>query len=160
MIRDLYITDSKKHGRGIFTKKNFKKGDTVFIIKGKIKHWMVTNQKESLYGPNWVGIGKNLWIDPEEPAVYLNHSCDPSCGIKGRVTVKALRNIMIGEEITVDYATTEIDRLWHMKCDCGSKNCRKVINSIQFLPKKIYNKYTPFIPTYFKKVYETKNAVK
>lgn len=57
------------------------------------------------------------------------------------------------EEIIIDYSTTEIDKFWHMKCNCGSKNCRKEIQSIQFLPKKVYNKYTPCIPTYFMKVY-------
>ena len=155
MTRELYINQSKLHGKGIFTTVDFKKGETVFIIKGKIIHWEVRDQKTSLYGPNWVGLCRNSWINPDGFANFLNHSCEPSCGIKGRVKVVALRDIKKGEEITIDYSITEIDKLWYMNCNCGSKNCRKVIRSIQFLPKKIYNKYTPYVPTYFMKVYES-----
>jgi hypothetical protein len=155
MSKKIKVCESKIHGKGIFASKNIKKGETVFIIKGKKVHWVVTNQKESLFGPDWIGVDETHWMDPKEStAKYLNHSCDPNCGIKGKVNVVALRNIKKDEEITMDYSITEIDKLWYMNCRCGSKNCRKKIRSIQFLPEKFYNRYTPYIPTYFTKVYE------
>ena len=147
------VGKSRIHGNGIFATRNIKKGETAFIIKGKIVRWIVSDQRTSLYGPDWIGIGKEVWIDPKGPAKLLNHSCEPSCGMKGKVKVVALRDMKKGEEITVDYSITEIDRLWYMRCNCKSKNCRKKIQSIQHLPKRIYDKYTPFIPTYFAKVY-------
>ncbi len=156
MNKNITISTSSIHGNGIFAKKDFKKGETVFIIKGKLIHWIVNNQKESLYGPDWIGIRKTVWINPDGAAKYLNHSCSANCGIRGKVKVTAIKDIKKNEEITVDYSITEIDRMWHMKCQCGSKNCRKTVRSIQFLPKKIYNKYNPYIPTYFKNIYESK----
>jgi len=159
MPKKVTITKSPIHGNGVFAKYKIKKGETAFIIKGKFVKWSVTNQKESFYGPDWIGISDNTWIDPQGAAKFINHSCDPSCGIKGRLKVVALRDIQKGEELTVDYSITEIDKLWYMKCHCGAKNCRKRIHSIQFLPKKLYNRYIPYIPTYFKKVYtESANA--
>jgi SET domain-containing protein len=153
MTENILVKESKIHRKGIFANKDFKKGETVFVIKGEIVHWEVKDEESSLYGPNWVGISKNTWIDPKDSAVFLNHSCEPSCGIKGRVKITALKDIKKGEEITIDYSITEMDTLWHMDCNCGSKTCRKHIRSIQFLPKKIYNKYVPYIPSYFMKVY-------
>lgn len=153
MLTKIIVEKSKIHGKGIIANQDIKKGDTVFVIKGKLVHWTVNNQKDSLYGSVWIGMSKHSWIDPDEPAVFLNHSCEPNCGIKGRLKVVALKDIRAREEITIDYSITEMDRLWYMKCDCGSKNCRKIIRSIQFLPKKIYNKYAPCVPTYFMKVY-------
>lgn len=154
----IVVSKSKIHGKGVFANRDIKKGEVVFTIKGKLVHWVINNQKESLYAPAWIGMSKHSWIDPDEPARFLNHSCNPDCGIKGKLKVAALRNIKKGEEITIDYSITEMDKLWYMKCNCGSKNCRKKIRSIQFLPKKIYNKYAPCIPTYFMKVYQMDNS--
>lgn len=149
----IIVRKSKIHGRGLIALRNFKKGQIVFIIKGNMVRWEVHNEAESLYGPDWIGISKTKWINPDGFARYLNHSCNPNCGIKGKVTVRALKDIKEGDEITIDYSTTEIDELWHMKCNCGNNNCRKNVKSIQSLPKKVYTKYTPYIPTYFMKVY-------
>lgn len=160
MTSKIEIKKSGIHGKGIFTKKNIKKGEIVFIIKGKLVKFEVHNKKESSKGPNWVGISKNTWINPFEPAKNLNHSCNPSCGIKGKVQIIALRNLKAGEEITIDYSTTEMDTLWQMKCNCGSKNCRKIIKSVQFLPEKVYKKYIPFVHTYFMKLYNRTHHIK
>mgnify|MGYP001572637729 CR=1 FL=1 len=94
--------------------------------------------------------------------MYLNHSCDPNIGIKGRVTFVALKNIKKGEEVAFDYSTTEDDMLWHLpfKCMCVSKNCRSKIRSIQFLPHKIFKAYLPYIPNYFQGVYTRYNRLK
>lgn len=153
MSSKIIISKSRIHGKGIIANQDIKKGEIVFIIKGKPVHFVITNKKASLRYPRWVGMSKFSWIDPHEPARFLNHSCSPSCGIKGKVEVVALHDIKKGEEITIDYSITEMDTLWHMKCNCGNNNCRKMIRSIQSLPREIFNKYTPYVPTYFMKVY-------
>lgn len=158
MFKGVYIGNSKISGKGLFANRDFKKGETVFIFKGEVVDWQVKDEKTSLYGPNWVGIGKNKWMDVIAPGVYINHSCNPNCGIKGKVHVKALKNISKGSEVTIDYSITEMDKMWHMNCNCGSKNCRKIIRSIQFLPKKTYLKYNPYIPTYFMQIYKKDHA--
>jgi SET domain-containing protein len=160
MAEKIIIKKSRIHGKGIFASKKINRGEIVFILKGRIVHWKVKDQKTSLYGPNWIGITKEKWLDVKSPGVYLNHSCNPNCGIKGKIQVVALKNIDEGEEITIDYSITEMDKLWYMNCKCGNKNCRKIIKSIQTLPKKIFNKYTPFIPTYFARVYNKINENK
>ena len=103
MATKIIVGKSGIHGKGIIAKQNIKKGEVVFVIKGKVVHWVISNQKESLYAPAWIGMSKYSWIDPDEPARFLNHSCNPNCGIKGKLKVVALKNIKKGEEITIDY---------------------------------------------------------
>ncbi len=149
----IYTTKSKIDGVGVHATCEIKRGETIAIIKGKLIHLLVVDKATAQAGANWVGIKKDVWIDTQPPLVYLNHSCDPNAGIRGKVTLVALRNIERGEEVTLDYSTTEETLNWDLQCHCGVKECRKVIGAIQFLPKKIFKKYLPAIPHYFQRVY-------
>lgn len=152
--RKIYINKSSIDGTGIFAKRNIKNGESVALIKGQIVNHIVADKKTSAFGQNWIGIGKNKWIDPKT-FDHINHSCDPNAGIRGSRTIVALKNIKKDEEILIDYSITEGDILWKLpkKCKCKSKKCRKIIRSIQFLPTKTFNKYMPYIPKYFQRVY-------
>jgi len=157
--KKICIRESKTHGKGLFALRNIKKSEIIFIIKGKKVNFLINNKKQAgIAGFNWIGFGKNKWIDSTNYGLYLNHSCDPNSAIKGKVTVVAIRNIKKGEEITFDYSLNEADIFWHIKCYCGSKNCRKIIKSIQFLPKKTFVKYISHIPKYFKQVFKKFNV--
>lgn len=151
----IYVKKSKLEGTGLFALNDIKKGEKVAVINGPIIKWNVVDQKTSSYGPNWIGYGKNKWIETQRPFIYFNHSCEPNTGIKGSRTIIALKNIKKDEEVTFDYSITEEDLLWKLdkKCRCNTKTCRGIIKSIQYLPKRIFNKYLPNIPTYFQKIY-------
>ena len=138
---------------GVMAGEDIKKGELIRYIKGDVKFKINKGKKDSLSNPNWVGIGENQWIDPEKPYKFLNHSCNPSAGVKGKVSMYAIRDIKEGEEITIDYSTIEADQLWEMPCSCGANNCRKIVKSIQYLPENYFKKYLPFVPRYFQKVY-------
>lgn len=151
--KDLFVGNSQIQGKGLFTKKAVKKGHRVFILKGEKKRKINKTIEDVFSNPNWVGFNKNWWTDPRSPYKYLNHSCNPNTGIKGAVCFYALRDIGENEELTFDYTTSEVDTRWHLNCSCGAKNCRKKITSIQFLNKKIFDSYKPYIPTGIMKIY-------
>jgi uncharacterized protein len=148
------IRKSSIHGKGIFTVKKIKKDETVFRLIGNklvIKHKPGCNCQICRM---CIEVGKNLWFYPKSFGRYLNHSCDCSCGIK-RGYVVALKDLDIGDEITIDYSTTTADRNWTQKCSCGNKNCRKMIQSVQFMPKKMFNKYQNYMPAYVRNNYKS-----
>jgi SET domain-containing protein len=60
---------------------------------------------------------------------FMNHSCDPNTWWADDNTMIARRDIAEGEEITYDYATTEISVPFSMTCLCGADNCRGVITT-------------------------------
>lgn len=153
----VYIKESKLDGRGLFALKNIKKGEIIFIIKGKKVKFLIHNEKQAkIAGFNWIGLGKNEWIDPDSFGLNINHSCNPNSGIKGRLTVVALKNIKKDEEITFDYSLNESDIFWELdqECKCQHKDCRKIIKSIQFLPEKHFKKKSKNIPKHFKEIYK------
>ena len=46
---------------------------------------------------------------PFDSADYVNHSCDPNCGIVGSVLLVTMRDVDAGEELCFDYAMTDSD---------------------------------------------------
>jgi uncharacterized protein len=56
-----------------------------------------------------------------------NHSCDPNAGLAGQITLMALREIAMDEEICFDYGTSDGDPDFYMKCFCGAPECRGAI---------------------------------
>lgn len=152
-MKHIYICTSKIEGMGVTAGENIKKGETIQHIKGEARFLTIKSKEDSLSYPNWIGVGKDKWIDPDYPNQFLNHSCNPNAGIRGKVTMVALKDIKEGEEIAIDYAIIEGDDLWEMKCSCGSVNCRKIVKSIRYLPERQFKKYLPYVPTYFRKLY-------
>jgi len=62
---------------------------------------------------------------------YINHSCAPNCFMKilrGYIQFYALRDILPGEEITLDYVMTLHSN--DKRCYCKAANCRGTINRL------------------------------
>lgn len=147
----MYIDDAGAKGLGIFASKPFDAGELVFIINGKIRYVYFADNDCYLY-PDWFAIAENTWVDMEEPFVKINHSCEPNVGIDRDRLFVALRNIAPGDEILLDYSTTEDEMQWIMgptECLCQSKDCRKQIGSIHSLSLTYIEKSYPYIPKYF-----------
>ncbi len=157
-MKKVIIGASSIHRRGMIAAEDIPKGSFILFVKGKRHYLRVSTKKQSLSHPDWIGISRYTWIDPQVPCKYLNHSCEPSAGMRGRIGIYALKDIRKGDEITVDYSTIEPDSLWEMKCTCGAKRCRKIIRSVHFLPYTTYRRYLPYIPTYFQKAYADKKT--
>lgn len=125
-MSDIIIKDSKIHGKGIFANREFKKGEIVIkydtsdtISEEELKK-VPDNKKEN------VGVSKDgkLFFQ-KAPAKYVNHSCDANTTSEDDCDV-AIRDIKKGEEITSDYSKDSPPG-FNMKCECGSKNCRRII---------------------------------
>lgn len=152
-MKKVVIRASGIHNKGMFAAKDIRRGELIDYVRGPLRHLRIRGKHDADMGPDWIGVSARTWIDPRLPFNYINHSCNPSAGIEGKIRCRALRNIRKGEEITMDYTTTESSPFWEMKCTCKQPNCRKVIRAIQFLPSSSFKKYLPFVPTYFQKVY-------
>jgi SET domain-containing protein len=137
-----FIIKRARIGRGVFASKDIRKGEFVLSFIGEKFHYNRQPFTESEHIRNHaVQTGPDTWIEsPKSPARYINHSCNPNCGIRGLRRLFALKDIKKGEELTWDYSTSE-DADWHWKCRCKSKDCRKVIGPWSELPAKVKRKY-------------------
>jgi len=117
------VRKSEKQGEGLFTLRDFVKGESVYSLKrGRIVNYDEIRNLSEDERAHLDQIGENEYEIMEPPARYINHSCEPNVEEKDR-TGYALGNIKKSEEITIDY-----DKIAYIekpfKCRCGSKKCR------------------------------------
>lgn len=122
----LAVQPSAIAGRGIHATVGFANQEEICALSGTILLDVATDA--SL---NSIGIARGVWVDPEFPLVFINHSCEPNSAFRDERSLFALRSIAPGEEVTMDYSTTEADIDWAMSCSCGSAQCRSTLTSIQ-----------------------------
>ena len=125
-------------GLGVFARVDIPAGSVCSFLSGELIHFDDTTQQE---GANAIQIGQDLYIYPLFPLRFINHSCSPNAGIRNDMTLIAIEEIAAGEEVCFDYSTTMFERHFTMKCKCGSRNCRGVINDFDLLPQTTQNRY-------------------
>jgi SET domain-containing protein len=117
------IKKSKKHGRGLFALKDFKKGEKLYSLKkGKTVRSREIRGLTELEKKYLDQIGENEYEVIEPPGCFINHSCEPNVAEKKRIG-SALKDIRKGEEICIDYDECAFLEK-PFKCRCGSMCCR------------------------------------
>lgn len=86
----------------------------------------------------------------QEDADFINHSCDPNCGIHGSEAIVAMRPIAPGEEITFDYAMTE-SGTYKLRCRCGSPWCRDIVLGSDWLRPDLQRRYRGYFSEYLQR---------
>lgn len=135
------VKKSSIHSKGVFAKKNIKKGEFIIEYSGrKINH----DESEKLYeqmiqehkkNPNKASvytftlnettdIDGNTWYNK---AKYINHSCKENCEAllneeEQTIEIHATKNIKKGEELFFNYGY-DVENWQDHPCYCGSKNC-------------------------------------
>jgi hypothetical protein len=105
-------------------------------------------------GQRGIQISDDFFICPSTPKEarmlgIFNHSCDPNIGFANSITLVAIHNIKPREELTFDYAFCE-SFFKSFKCNCGSRNCRRVIKQDDWKDTKLQNKYDKYFSPYLK----------
>lgn len=118
---DIEVKKSKIHGRGVFAKRDFKKGEIVLkwnpikLTPEEIKN--LTEEQKEYTISNKEG---HYWMQP--PEKYINHSCNPNTEMDvNNLWDIAIKDIKEGEEITSSYLVIPGEK---KICKCGSKNCK------------------------------------
>jgi uncharacterized protein len=129
----LIIRSSAIHAAGCYTTTAIRKGTRVAEYTG---HPLTKEQADLSYEDSPItylfGLGDGkIVIDGHSTAMFINHSCDPSCETEekdGHVYIKAIRNIEPAEEITYDYCLYDGGDD-EATCNCGTKKCRGTMYS-------------------------------
>ena len=144
------------HGKGVFALQDIAEGETLIEYVGEVISWDEAQERHP-HDPNdpnhtfYFHVNEDRVIDAlfgGNSSRWINHSCNPNCEAdedNDRIFIKAIRNIVAGEELNYDYGLI-IDEPYTKKlkaeypCWCGAKNCRGTLLS----PKE--RKDTPKIP--------------
>lgn len=124
------VCDSLIHGKGRSATSALYKDEVICVAGG-----LACSKKNTKWETGLL-IDSNLILQlplGSEYEAYLNHSCNPNIYIDGQIVFRALRDINIGEELTIDYASFMIvDRAIIEQCTCRSTNCRGKIRGDDF----------------------------
>ncbi|MCA9497073.1 MAG: SET domain-containing protein-lysine N-methyltransferase [Nanoarchaeota archaeon] len=110
---------SKIHGQGIFAKDKIPTNIQFY----KIPLDIVFNEPKS----KCAKIATNQFVFDDKILNWINHSCNPNSELnlnKKEPVLISLKEILSGEEITVDYNLTEIGGK-KTPCTCNAFNCKK-----------------------------------
>ena len=129
----LIIRSSAIHAAGCYSTTAVKKGQRITEYTGRR---ISKEEADAAYEASPItylfGLGDgSIVIDGDCTAKYINHSCDGNCEtseVRGRIWVKAIRNIPAGAEITYDYCLYDGGDD-EAVCNCGSKKCRGTMYS-------------------------------
>ena len=84
----------------------------------------------------------------ERNILCLNHSCDPTVGVRGQITFVAMRDVPAGAELTIDYAMIDGDPRERMDCACGAAGCRKVVTGEDWRRPELQRRYAGYFSRY------------
>ena len=132
-------------GEGVFATSHFEVGETV--MDGVVGEPVDRNDVHANQ------VSPTQWVREGGVHEKLNHSCDPSCGVRvnasGRVDYVARRRIDVGDEITFDYAMRNyVVEHVPARCLCGSTECRGTITGWRDLPAERKAAYRGFVAPY------------
>lgn len=139
------LRGTEGRGEGIFATRSFKAREIVMV--GIIEKVLDGNHSHASQ------IGENTYVLHAGSISKVNHSCDPNCGISvnetGAHDFVAMRDIVVNEEITFDYAMRNYGVNYFPKqCICGSKICRGKITGWKDLPDERKKIYEGFVAPY------------
>ena len=124
-----FVADSPMGtGSGLFAAQPIKKGDFIIEYVGKKIPTPIADESDSRYlfeiDDEWTLDGP-----PEiNTAGYINHACEPSVEAEiedGKINIYALRDIPVGEELTIDYDQEYYDEfIKPIGCKCPARKHR------------------------------------
>ncbi|MEK7498502.1 MAG: SET domain-containing protein-lysine N-methyltransferase [Patescibacteria group bacterium] len=155
MKKKYAVQKSGIRGKGLFAISKINQHEIIFIPQGTTHTVRRYTKSDAKTGQHMLGISTRTWLKTErnDPLWHLNHSCEPNAYICGSKIVVALRNILPGEEITIDYSFTEEDPFWELDhpCRCRSSICRTHIRSIIHLPQELKTAQKNHTPDWLQK---------
>jgi len=140
------VRSSPIHGRGLFARDAIARGEIVAVKGGHVLTRARWADLEPTLGAAEIQIAEDLFIAPVRPGhrdgamLFTNHSCDPNLAIQGQIVLVAMRDIAAGEELTIDWATTD-DGSYTLDCRCGSPRCRGTVTGKDWMKPELQARY-------------------
>lgn len=138
--RRFQVRRSGVHGKGVFALQDIAAGELLIEYTGEIINWAQALERHP-HDP--LDPSHTFYFHVDEDRVidayvggnssrWINHACNPNCEAdeqNGRIFIKALRNIRVGEELSYDYGLVIDERYTaalkaQYPCWCGADNCR------------------------------------
>lgn len=144
-----------KGGFAVFARESLQKDELICVWTGRAVTFEQLQRLSPLERSHTLQVEDQVYLAPlgleEEPADFINHSCQPNAGIRGQISLVAMRPIDAGEEITFDYAMADSTPYDEFDCACGSPLCRGRVTGEDWKRPELWARYEGYFSAYLQK---------
>lgn len=138
--------DQARLGRSLLASSAIEKDEVIFKLAGSLSS---TPSRTSIQ------INSYQHLECDFDNGFLNHSCDPNAYINFEdLTLRALRKIESGEEITFCYLSNEYELSNPFACNCQSDNCFGLIKGFSYLNQYEKDRIAHLLAPHLRELYE------
>jgi len=136
---------SAREGFGVFVERPVARGEVLCVWGGEV---VPTDRMLALAAGRRryaVQVDEDLYLITPllglGAADLINHSCEPTALLQGAQALIARRDLDVGDEVTYDYATSDVNPYLGFRCRCGSSVCRGVVTGDDWRDPSLQDRY-------------------
>ncbi len=144
----------QKGAFGTFARQPIPSGSLLMFWGGRILPWEQFQALSEEWRVHSAQVEENLFIVPlslEDETNFINHSCNPNAGFSSPVSVVAMRDIMVGEEVCFDYAMCDSLPYDPFICACGDAACRGQVSGDDWQMPALQARYRGYFSPYLER---------
>lgn len=151
-----------KGGRALVVREPVEAGELVVVWGGEVVHASGLDSLSPAERLLTIQIEEDLYLvsAKDGPADWVNHSCDPNCGLSGQLALVAMRRLEPGEEVCFDYAMSDGSPYDQFECGCGAATCRGRISGDDWGRAELWKRYRGHFSPYLQRRIDAKLAAK
>lgn len=138
---------------GVFALESIAAGDVIAVFGGEVMDY----EEMSMHWPEIqrlsIQVEDDLYLVSTYPSPgdRINHSCNPNAWLEGQMVLVARRNIVPGEMITFDYATSDGSPYDEFECMCDSAICRGRVTGEDWRLPELQERYAGHFSPYLQR---------
>jgi uncharacterized protein len=141
-------------GKAVFARELIESGEVIAVWSGRLVSAEELDDLPEDIRHHTAQVEEGLYLaslSPHEPPDYINHSCEPNCGLDGQITIIAMHAIQPGDEVTIDYAMCDGSPYDEFDCACGSPLCRGRVTGDDWRSSVLWERYAGHFSPYLER---------
>lgn len=136
--------------RGVFACEAIAHDELIAVWGGKIVDYATLINLHPLLRKLSLQVEEHLYLvsTVESASDWVNHSSAPNAGLRGQISLVAIRAILPGEEVTFDYAMCDSSAYDEFDCLCGATTCRQQITGKDWQLPALQPRYRGYFSAY------------
>jgi hypothetical protein len=141
-------------GKAVYARELIEPGELVAVWSGRLVYADELDDLPEDIRHHTAQVEEGLYLaslSPHEPPDYINHSCEPNCGLDGQITIVAMHTIQPDDEVTIDYAMCDGSPYDEFDCACGSSQCRGRVTGNDWRDPTLWKRYAGHFSPYLQR---------